>query len=233
MIKEFTIFGERNSGTKYLERVLRDNLTINFTKDFGFKHWYIKGLDPRGRSNTTTDNECLKPIDDDSAHNTLFIITVRNPFDWVVAMYKKPYCIKEADTTSLIKFLKSPYIAYEQGRPPDHNESSKTPWHLDPQTNTYFIEESNHIITLRNEKNNHFLSLMNKVRYCAIIRQECLYENIAGMVKMFNLNLRNNCFDLGENYRQPLSYNLNEEEYNFILKELNNPIDHTYYLTGC
>ncbi len=233
MIKKFTIFGERNSGTKYLQQILEDNLTINFTKDYGYKHWFIKRLEPRGKSNTTTDNECLTPIDDDSSQHTLFIVTIRNPFDWANAMYKEPYNIKEADRTSLVKFLKSPYLAYETAIHPNHNESSKTPWHLDPQTNTYFIEESKNIIALRNEKNNHFLSLMNKVRYSAIIRQECLHEDITGMIKMFSLNLKNNCFDLGKNYKPPFSYKINKDERTFILKELNNPIDHTYYLTGC
>ena len=52
VLKNFTIFGERNSGTNYLENLLKKVLYINFTNEYGFKHWYIKGLNPRGINNT-------------------------------------------------------------------------------------------------------------------------------------------------------------------------------------
>ena len=71
MIKNFTIFGERNSGTNYLKAILLQNLEIKFTEEYGFKHWYIKNLNPRGRPNTTTDNQCLKDFKNNT--NTLFI----------------------------------------------------------------------------------------------------------------------------------------------------------------
>ena len=48
VLKNFTIFGERNSGTNYLKYILSNMLFIDFTQEYGFKHWYIKGVMPRG-----------------------------------------------------------------------------------------------------------------------------------------------------------------------------------------
>ena len=53
-------------------------LYIKFTNEYGFKHWYIKDLTPRGINNTTTDNECIKSIND--SDDTLFIVIVRNVY---------------------------------------------------------------------------------------------------------------------------------------------------------
>jgi len=78
-MKHYTIFGERNSGTNYLATVLNAHITLQFTKKFGFKHWFIKNHFPRGRANGTTDNECLAPLKNSA--DTLFIFIVRNPYD--------------------------------------------------------------------------------------------------------------------------------------------------------
>ena len=126
-IKKFTIFGERNSGTNYLLSTLQQMLYINFTSEYGFKHWYIKDVTPRGENNTTTDNECLKSIND--SDDTLFIVIVRNVYDWVGSMYKIPYHIKNIKGDSIFEFVSNKYIAYEESCPRDHGIGSKTPWH--------------------------------------------------------------------------------------------------------
>ena len=103
VLQKFTIFGERNSGTNYLENILKQKLYLKFTNEYGYKHWYIKNLEPRGINNTTTDNECKKSIDD--SDDTLFIVIVRNVYDWVGAMYKKPHHIKNMKRNSLLNFI--------------------------------------------------------------------------------------------------------------------------------
>ena len=154
MILDFTIFGERHSGTNYLQSVLQNNLMIPHTKLYGFKHWFIKGVQPRSRPNTTTDNECLKPIHQ-NAH-TLFIYIVRNPFDWLAALHSRPYHIPNSGRTSFVDFLSARYIAYEKNVQLNHTSGSKTPWTIDPQTGLYFIEESDNILALRNMKTYSF-----------------------------------------------------------------------------
>ena len=155
VIKQFTIFGERNSGTTYLERLLKEMLCIGITKEYGFKHWYIKGVTPRGANNTTTDNECIKSIED--SDDTLFIVIVRNVYDWVGSMHKKPYCIRNIKGNSTFEFVSNKYISYEPSCPIDHGKGSKIPWYENNNHEyPYFIEEAENLIELRNMKNTHF-----------------------------------------------------------------------------
>jgi len=226
-IKNFTLFGERNSGTTYLQKILAKNFEIPFTKDYGFKHWYIKGHNPRGRPNQTTDNECLKSLND--SDETLFIFIVRNPLDWLYSMFKKPYHIK-TKYKNFIEFISHPYIAYENDLPSDHGPNSKSPWFLDKKTQKYFIEESKNIIALRNQKNNHFNSLRNTVKHFALIRQEFLTEDIQKIVEKFSIPLKGKTLAFGD-YRKPTSYKhlINQATKNKIQQSLNNHIDNTFY----
>ena len=203
-IKNFTIFGERNSGTTYLKNLLEQMLCISFTQEYGFKHWYIKDFYPRGINNTTTDNECLKSLD--NSDDTLFIIIVRNVYDWVGSMYKKPWHIQNLNKNSIYEFISNKYICYLESCPYDHNYFSKTPYYINySHKYPYFIEEADNLIKLRNLKNNHFYNLKNKVKNFYIIRQEHLQSDIKDMIKIFNLNYK---FLELKNYKTPSSYNL-------------------------
>jgi hypothetical protein len=72
MIKKYTIYGERCSGTNYLENLIDKNFDIKITWEFGWKHFF--GFN---------DNQ-LKNSDD-----TLFICIVRNPVDWINSFYRE------------------------------------------------------------------------------------------------------------------------------------------------
>jgi hypothetical protein len=74
-IDNFTIYGERHSGTKLLEQLISENFDIPITWNYGWKHWF-------GFCNAN---------DLERANNTLFIGIVRNPYDWIMAMKKIPY----------------------------------------------------------------------------------------------------------------------------------------------
>jgi hypothetical protein len=225
-IKYFTLFGERNSGTTYLEKLLKNMLKLEFTNEYGFKHWYIKGVEPRGIGNTTTDNQCIKNIKENTY--TLFVVIVRNVYDWVGAMYKTPHHIKEMDRTSQLNFVKNKYISYEYRCKPKHNRYSKTPWHINRNhKHPYFIEEASNIIELRNMKNKHFYNLQNYIKNYFLIRQEHLHEDLQRMIK--NYNLQYNFLKLPSDYRPPLKYLLDQQTKDFINKNLNNKIDNEYY----
>ena len=220
MIKNFTIFGERNSGTNYLKSVLEDNLKIPFTQKYGYKHWFIKNLNPRGEYNYTTDNECRTDILSKESDETLFIYIIRNPFDWAGSMYKKPHHIKNSNMSSLNNFLKSPYLAFENKR---YNKL----WNYN-KFDFYFIEKSENIITLRNEKNNHFQELGKTVKHFYVIRQEFLQDEIIKMIKKFKLELKYDKIKFN-NYRKPYTYVMNMYDRSFILNNLKNDIDNKYY----
>ena len=223
-LKYYTIFGERNSGTNYLKSILDKKLKLKYTKKFGFKHWYIKNHYPRGRENQTTDNECLEDINNNE--DTLFIFTVRNPYDWCGSMKEKPYHIK-SDKSNMYNFISKKYISYEETLPSDHTKDSISPWYKDNITDKYFIDEAENLIQLRNMKNTHFYNLKNKVKYFALIKQETLLDDINQMISYFNLSCNDN--DILINYRKPINYKLEEKSKEFINKNLDNYIDNNFY----
>lgn len=223
-IKKFTIFGERNSGTNYLLKTLNEILYLDFTSDFGFKHWYIKNLEPRGIQNTTTDNECIKSLkyNDD----TLFIVTVRNINDWVCSMFNKPYHIQQMNKNSLYNFVSNKYLCYLDNCPINHGPRTKTPYTINKNNKyPFFIEEANNLIQLRNMKNEHFYKLKDNVRYYYIIRQEYILQDIKDMIIKFKLNHKPIVL---KNYISPKKYNIDSKTKEFIDKELNNYIDNNY-----
>ena len=226
MILDYTIFGERNSGTNYLRSVLEANLAIPFTQVYGFKHWFIKGLYPRSRPNTTTDNECIKSIDQ-GAH-TLFILIIRNPFDWLAAMYARPYHIPHASRTSLFDFIQAPYLSYEVNLPDNHGDDSLSPWTIDTRTGVYFIEESNNIISLRNLKNTHFNNLGVKVKYFWIIRLESLQSDIETMIHALDVPHKGQQIRF-DNFREPVNYDISDDNKTYIRSQIDNPIDNEFY----
>lgn len=77
-IDKFTIYGERHSGTNFLESCIKDQFGLELTYFFGFKHWF--GF---------TKPEVISYHS--VARSTLFIGIVRNPYDWLCAMYLAPH----------------------------------------------------------------------------------------------------------------------------------------------
>jgi hypothetical protein len=76
MVTKFTIYGERCSGTNYLEQLIIANLEISVTWQYGYKHFF-------GFSD-------LKNSDD-----TLFFGIVRSPVAWLDSFIKNPYHIPQ------------------------------------------------------------------------------------------------------------------------------------------
>ena len=72
MTKFVTIYGERCSGTNYLEALLTSNYDVDVCWKYGWKHFF--GF---------TD---LSNSDD-----TLFIGIIRNPYDWINSLYREQH----------------------------------------------------------------------------------------------------------------------------------------------
>ena len=95
-ITKFTIFGERCSGTNYLEELITANFDVNVTWEYGWKHFF-------GFNN-------LKNSDD-----TLFIGIVRNPYDWINSLYKNPHHLPNEITLDINSFLTSEFYSLDEG----------------------------------------------------------------------------------------------------------------------
>jgi hypothetical protein len=72
MITKCTIYGERCSGTNYLEKLIELNFNVKITWEYGWKHFF-------GFNNLNNSD------------NTLFIGITKNPYDWINSFYREQY----------------------------------------------------------------------------------------------------------------------------------------------
>ena len=109
-LKKFTIYGERCSGTYYLERLIAYNFDIKVTWEYGWKHFF-------GFNDLSDSDE------------TLFIGIVREPVDWIMSFCNQPWHVanklkgKGFEHFVLGGDNKEFYSFYEDGREitADHN----------------------------------------------------------------------------------------------------------------
>jgi hypothetical protein len=94
-INEYTIIGERHSGTKLIEKIIRNNTSLPLTWKYGWKHWF--GF--------------ADHIDLLNAKNTLFICMIRNPYDWIFSFYNDTHHVPKSNTNSFDKFIYSEWYS--------------------------------------------------------------------------------------------------------------------------
>lgn len=187
-ITKFTIFGERNSGTKYLQQMMLHNFDLKLTWQYGGKHWYIKDHHPRGRANIATD--ALDQTSIQNSSDTLVIFIVRNPIDWLRSMHNKPYHAENvaADFSEFIRrlWISSWRVDFGRVKAPVCYDQTFEDQVVVP---TDFIEEAENICVLRNMKNKHFLGLGDVCKNFHIIRQETLREDLEELSLKFKLGV--------------------------------------------
>ena len=168
VIKYWQLFGERCSGTNYIESLFWKNLAgIELTRDFGGKHWFIKDHHPRCRPNRSTDCQCIRHLSDNS--DTLFIVLFRNPFDWLRSINAKPYHAGNHWGLTLSRFLRKPWHAFETSR--------VNPCWPENEDRYWFIEEAANILRLRTRKIEHLLGLKDRVEHIYFMNYETIQED--------------------------------------------------------
>jgi hypothetical protein len=221
-ISKYQIFGERNSGTNYLDKVLQFNFDLKPTSEFGYKHWFIKGHYPRGKKNLTTDNECLTSLN--KSADTIFVFIVRESLSWLQSMHRTPWHAPEHRGLTFSEFIRKPWVSYETDLPADHGPDSSSPWQQS-RDGKFFIERAKNICELRNLKNEHFLSLDGDVANFFIIRQDTMLSDLKIMLDIFKLKTKYHSLIL-PNYRPPIeSISINEQDLNFINSELDQRLE--------
>jgi hypothetical protein len=101
-MREYTILGERCSGTNFLETVIRDNFELHFNKSIGWKHFFGYG----GYNSRILDNPDI-----------IYVCIVRNPVDWLMSFFKKPHHQHKDRVSDLNTFLLSEFYSYIYGPP--------------------------------------------------------------------------------------------------------------------
>jgi len=135
-INQYKIFGERHTATNAINSFIKSNFDSASTgyRFLGWKHRRA----PR-------DCEWQKV----NVEQILFIFMVRNPYDWVLSMFRDPYSYNQPElgNMSLAEFVSHP------------------------------IEDYENVIQMWNEKNSGFIRMCFEVPHSFIARQEDLLIN--------------------------------------------------------
>ena len=187
MIKNFTIYGERCSGTNFLEAIFtgesyfhknkKPAFDLPLTWDFGNKHFF--GFN---------DEDIVNNGDD-----TLFIGIVRNPYDWITSLFIKKHHIPQVNFSPK-NFLFGEWYSIE------HNiESDNFLEEYMKDRNLLTGVRYENIFQLRKNKLEYLYSTMpNLAKNYMLIRYEDLCDNSEKIVNeisdRFNLPIINKTF---------------------------------------
>lgn len=147
MIKNIKIFGERNSGTRFIRQLIKENIEIRV-----FNSCKDDYLDIGGWKHGQPKLELIKDIIND----TLFVFIIRDLRKWLKSMYTKPYHLKRIKNER--EFLLTKLKPEEKIKNHPVN---------------IFSEESNlTIFRLRYNKIKSYLSMIDNLKNAIIINLE-------------------------------------------------------------
>lgn len=165
MLKKYTIYGERCSGTNYLQNIMNVNFDIKITHEYGKKHFF--GF----------QDEKLKKSDD-----TLFICIVRNPVDWVNSLYREKYHIAKHLRKNITDFLNKEFYSYN-----DKHSGLRDRTEIMEDRNIYTGKRYKNIFELRHTKIKWMMEeLPNKVKNYIFIKHEDLLNNYKNTLLKIN-----------------------------------------------
>jgi len=166
MIKKYTIYGERCSGTNYLEQLMSHNFDIEFTSEYGYKHFF--GFND------------LSNTDD-----VLFIGTIRNLCDWVNSFYRQPHNLKPELKKDVKSFLNNTFYSFNK----ENNEIMEDR-HIETK------KRYKNIFELRQTKNKFLLETMPKLvkNYCIITYDNLIdnFVNVMNKIRSYGLIVKTN-----------------------------------------
>jgi hypothetical protein len=162
-MKKVTIYGERCSGTFYLEELLKTNFDIVIDCSYGRKHFF-------GFNN-------LMNTDD-----VLFIGIVRNLEDWINSLYRERHHLPSELTVNMDAYLSDTFYSIdeeqnmmemENDRNIETNERYKNIFELRCVKNKFLIEKmpnlvKNYCLITYDDLTNNFIGIMNKLRDCGL-----------------------------------------------------------------
>jgi len=188
MFKKYTIYGERCSGTNYLENIININFDVNITWEYGWKHFF--GF----------QDDKLKNSDD-----TLFICIVRNLPDWINSFYRElhhlplRYKNNMSEEEKIDEFLNKEFWSFN-----DNDMNRDTKKELMEDRNIYTGERYKNIFELRHTKIKWMLEdLPNKVKNCIFIR----YKDLINDFDKTLLKIKDKGLEVKTNINFPLNTN--------------------------
>ena len=206
-INKFAILGERCSGTNFLEETICKNFNINYTAEYGNKHFF-----------------CYNDYNGPQADNTLFIGIIRNPIYWINSFSKELHHVPEINRHSLHNFLFNEFYSVENEVTPNRQSFDGNFFIKNDKfyTRKYNVNNKDlnylngkkykNIFELRNVKNNFLINVMPiKVKNYILINYEDLlfnFEHIMNIIKeKFNLVQKLPVFEKEKKYKKCETYN--------------------------
>jgi len=204
-IKKIIIYGERCSGTNFLENSILENFDVEISWEQGSKHFF-----------------CFNDYNKRNFDDTLYIGIVRNPIYWINSFSKELYHVPEINRQNLRNFLFNEFYSI-------NDEIEIAPklqtilFNNKPQKSyrcTTMVEDLNYITNkkytnifeLRKLKNEYLMDIMpTKVKNYILINYEKLltnYEETLEFIKnKFNLTQKHNTFKKIQKYKKSDTYN--------------------------
>lgn len=162
MIKKYTIYGERCSGTNYLEELMLANFDVELTWEYGWKHFFgFKDL-----SNTD---------------EVLFIGIIRNLCDWINSLYREKHHLKPELTKDVDSFLNNSFYSFDENnneimedRHIETKKRYKNIFELRQVKNNFLLEKmpilvKNYCVITYDSLLNNFVNIMNKIKNCGLV----------------------------------------------------------------
>lgn len=169
-INSLQIFGERNSGTKYLAELLIKNFPkLQAFQTFGHKHfpaWYAFPFEGQPVSQ--------KEYSLEGSDSFLFVIIFRHPFDWLASMNSHPYHAGYGFQNQPIeRFATLPWQIHDQ----DYDFIQRLD--RNPANGQLF----NNILKLRTARIENMLLIKDKVRNVYYINYETVRDHPEAVVQ--------------------------------------------------
>jgi hypothetical protein len=165
-MKKVTIYGERCSGTNYLEELLLLNFDIKIVWDYGWKHFF-------GHNNLSNTDDVL------------FIGIIRNLEDWINSLYRDKHHLSRDLTVNVDTFLTNTFYSM-------HNRNNEIMKDRNMETN----ERYKNIFELRCIKNKFLIKKMPTLvkNYCLITYDDLTnnFIDIINKLKDYSLKIKNN-----------------------------------------
>jgi len=154
-MKAFTILGERNSGTHFLQYAMLFNFHLPYHR--GTRHFF-------GHSN-------IEDFPPETADETIYLCMVRDPIEWIDSLFKRLHHIPPENKKSIDAFLKNEwYSIYEEGE--------KNKQEILEDRNMFTKERYANIFEMRKGKLDFFLTqVQKKAKHVYFIRYEDLLHN--------------------------------------------------------
>lgn len=215
----FKIWGERNSGTNYLQNLIQQNFGNIFVhRIINNTYYYWKHGIPCNSVKNYLKNEIIVDI---------FIF--RNLDDWLMSMYKNQYCLKcinnlENFLTFKQTSIEKKYLDFRTNKPMNYDDNDKSIFEIRnykfASINDYFNNNNNVILVNLNylqENNENVITFLNSInlKYNLKKNENDFIINFVHTKDKSNNKKRNYDIDLRK-YKHIITSNKNEKVEEFI-----------------